>query len=109
MVKFSSYHYINPKEVESVSVCKTESEYPYDLKVRMKSGKELVVSYIQICDRDRARDNLIIDIQRALREEQVSMSNVLTRIENELHIIDKRQLRVWRQLKQLLGISIEED
>lgn len=82
MIAWSKYFHFNAEDVEYIeAIDSTSGEYPYRLTVHLKSGNAPSVSYQDSKSRDTARNERI----------------------------ERRQLRIWRQLKALLGISMENE
>lgn len=113
MISLSKYYHFKAEEVEYVEVAKSEeATYPYRLSVHLKSGNIASVNYQNETDRNRARDELVRGIDRERREDDEKISNALRLLQNissTIGTIDRRQLRIWRQLRDLLGLKIEED
>lgn len=102
MVNFAGYHYIAATEIAVVS-SKTDKEtvYPYGISVILKSGKELIVNWKQQNDRDEEYRNLLLQIDRELRQDYEKIYNQLYLLRDSVSRVDKRQLRIWKQLRDL--------
>lgn len=113
MVEFGGRYYIDMTQVEYISTADPqgaiiEVSHPYDLTVHLLSGKSLGLCYPTKVARDNERRRLITAIQRERTNYEETMLCKLRLIQNDVSRIDKRQLRVWQQLKKLLGIQPEE-
>lgn len=83
----------------------TNPQYPYKLTVWLKSGQSLAVVYRDKGARDQQRGRLALQIDRERHSHDEKTENYLYRIEAAVSRIDKRQLRIWKILKQLLAIQ----
>lgn len=103
MIAFAQYYHINADDITVVETASARTpEYPYALSVTLKSGKELVVKYSLKSDRDQERDRLIRQIDQARRRDFEQIYSKLYLLLDGVRRMDKRQLRIWRILKQLL-------
>lgn len=110
MIALSKYYHFSAEDVEYIEATTVESNaFPHRLTVRFKSGKECTVNYKEAEARDSARDELVRQIDREKRAESEKIQTLLWNIRYTTERIDKRELRIWRQLRDLLGISVEED
>lgn len=113
MVEFGGRYYIDPAQVEYIGICDRDGaiiadDHPYDLTVYLLSGKSLGLRYRTKAERDNERRKLVNTIQRERTNYEETMLCKLRLIQSDVSRIDKRQLRVWQQLKKLLGIQPEE-
>lgn len=105
MIEFGSHFSIAAEQIEYMA---TDSEgaggYPYRLTVYLKSGRACAVSYKSEEGRDaeKARVARQVDAERHAYDERIL--NRLYLIKDVVERVDKRQLRVWRQLKELLRL-----
>lgn len=110
MIDFEGYYLFPADQVEWVdSGIDMAKDHPYSLVVYLKSGKSFTVRYIDKAVRDRARGFLRNQIDRELRHENKQILNKLYLLHDIVQRIDKRQLRIWRQLKQLLNLPQKID
>lgn len=110
MVEFESYYSFAADQVECVRTSKGESKtHPFILTVYLKSGRELTVSYTKQKDRDEAKRILLNRISYELQSNYEKLYNKLYSLDDAVKRIDKRQLRIWRQLKALLHLDKEGD
>ncbi len=104
MIALSKFFNINAEDVEYIEATNsTSGDHPYHLTVHLKSANVLSVSYRDSKSRDSARNELVRLVDQARREDE-DIEKILSTVKR----IDRRQLRIWRQIKSLLGISMEE-
>ena len=109
MIHFDAYYFV-AAEVESVEARDyTDRTHPYVLTVNMKSGKSYGLQYKDKSARDSRQRRLITEIDRELRAEAERIDNRLYRVEDSLRRLDKRQLKIWRQLRALLSLPAESE
>ncbi len=113
MVEFGGQYYIDQAQVEYISETDREGaivadSHPYVLTVYLLSGKSLGICYTTKEARDNERKKLVNAIQREKTNYEETVLYRLRMLQNDVSRIDKRQLRVWQQLKKLLGIQPEE-
>lgn len=109
MIDFDGYFSFPADQVESVEIgTRNDTTHPHILTVNMKSGKTHSVSYKNKADRDRQKQLLVNRISSELRSDYERLYNKLYLIEDCMKRVDKRQLRIWRQLKTLLHLSVED-
>ena len=108
MIEFETYYSFDTEQVEYIAKEIGSGDYPFALAVYLKSGKKLCVTYKTLEERNRAKDILVNRIERAAYNENHQYINQLYLLENAVNRIDKRQLRIWRQLKALLQLKEEE-
>ena len=110
MISFDSYYRFSAGDVEYIeAVNATPGDHPYRLTVHFKSGKSVSVGYANKKARDSDRDRMVREIERETRHDAERVLNTLFLIKHTAERIDKRQLKIWRQLKALLGVQTEED
>lgn len=109
MINFDTYYSFAAYQVEYISAESGSDIHPYALAVYLKSGKRLCVNYKSRKDRDNAKQLMVNRIESELRRDREQILNRLYLIDDAVKRIDKRQLRVWRQLKALLHLSGEVD
>lgn len=112
MIEFSSYYFIQEEDVEAIH--KTEipgKEYPFMLTVRVRSGREYSVSYQDSRSRDSVAKQIAQQVERNVRNRDRTIEEIFNRLylmDDRLRRVDKRGLRIWQQLKTLLGVEVEE-
>lgn len=107
MIYFEKYYNIIGSEVEYISVSTKEGDYPYVLSVHLKSGASLSVNYKseEICN--STRYNLILQIEQERRSDYEKLYHKIDLLCSNVKTINGRQLRIWRQLRDLLGLKVE--
>ena len=109
MINFDNYYRIAEEEIELIEAMNQQSiDYPYVLTVQLKSGKRCSISYKDSKSRDSVRDNIVKQVETEKRAYAEKIVNRLNIIDHAINRIEKRQLRIWRQLKALLGVSVDE-
>jgi hypothetical protein len=109
MVVWNNYYRFSAEEVEAIGTSDSGyGSHPYMLTVYFKSGNKLSVSYADIGSRKEAMIDLSRQIDREKRQDAEKMLLNLYLIKDATNRIDKRQLRIWKQLKTLLGVKVEE-
>lgn len=110
MIAFSQYYNFSAEDVECIEVTTVESaDFPYRLVVHLKSGKQLSVSYKDSKSRDNAKLEMVRQVERQRRSDLEQIFSLFHSLRYTVERIDKRELRIWRQLRDLLGIRVEED
>lgn len=109
MVSLGTYYHFTVSEIEYVDVSTVDGKYPYRLTVHLKSGASPSISYNDENDRNSARNNLIRQIERERRADYETLYNAVHLIHYDVKTLNGRQLRIWRQLRDLLGLKVEED
>ena len=59
--------------------------------------------------RGTAKAELVRQVEYQKRQESEKLLSMLYNIKYSVERIDKRELRIWRQLRDLLGIRVEEE
>ncbi len=111
MINFNSYYSFPAAEVSYVSAEQGNSDLPYTLTVHLKSGQGLRINYENKDMRDREKQILVTKIENELRSHTDNLDQISNRVylvEDCVRRIDKRQLKIWRQLKALLGLKDEQ-
>lgn len=109
MIALSKYYNFSAEEVEYIEVSDSNKDYPYRLTVHFKSGQACSVNYTDSQSRENARAEIVRRVEYQKRADTEKIQNSLYLIRSELSRIDKRELRIWRQLRDLLGLRVEED
>ena len=109
MVNFAGYYHIAATEIAVISTReREEADFPYVLSVTLKSGKEFSVSWKKKSDRDAEHRNILVQTDRELRQDYEKIYNHLYLLRDGISRVDKRQVRIWRQLRELLSLKDEE-
>lgn len=111
MIDFGNFYHFAPEQVECLEVENAwgQTKEKYALWVHMKSGKKFGISYTTQQARDEAHRSLAHRINAALRQDADRFHTRLYLVEDTVKRIDKRQLKIWRQLKALLQLTANED
>lgn len=109
MISLGTYYHFAASEIEFVEVSTVNAKYPYTLTVHLKSGASRSVSYKNEKNRNSARDDLIRQIEHERRNDYESLYNAVSILSYNVKTINSRQLRIWRQLRDLLGLKTEEE
>lgn len=108
MVVWSEYYRFSAKEAEAIGTSeKTGSSHPYALTVYLKSGNRFSVSYTDESSRRAAMVDLCRQIDAENRRDAEKIHNALFLLRDSVNRIDKRQLRIWRLLRDLLDLKEE--
>lgn len=86
-----------------------DNGYPYKLTVILRNGTQYSVKYTDEKYRDREAAALSRRIENEQRDTMERIYTKLYCLEDTLNRIDKRQLRIWRQLKRLLDLQEDEE
>lgn len=111
MLKFSNFYLIEEHEVEALELDDTGDRIPYRLTVHVKNGRSYSVNYMKKQDRDKVADQFAQQIDQAIRDQNRTVEAVYNRLylmDDRLRRVDKRGLRIWQQLKALLGVEVQE-
>lgn len=112
MIEFSSYYFIQEEDVEAI--IKTENpnqEYPFVLIIRVRSGRDYSVSYQSKEARDNSARQFARQVKVSVHDGDRNLEAIFNRLylmDDRLRRVDKRGLRIWQQLKALLGVEVEE-
>ena len=110
MVIWSEYYSFSANDVEAIGVAdQSNGTHPYVLTVYLKSGNRMSVKYADKKSRKEAMVDLNRQIDFKKRFDTEQMCNSLYLLRDAVNRIDKRQLRIWKQLKELLGVKVEEE
>ena len=108
MICFGSYYHFSGEDVEYISLTNVGGEYPYKLMVFLRSGRCFSVSYKIQKDAEKERDRLVHSVDTARNAQSQRVFIKLQLLDYSIRTIDRRQLRIWRQLRDLLNLKIEE-
>lgn len=109
MIEFNG-NYFYDTEVESIQRYESGVQnYPYGLRVYFKSGRTIGVNYPSKLMRDAESYRLNALCRQESDAIMERIANRLFLVEGAVKRIDKRQLRIWRQLKALLDLKDDED
>lgn len=111
MIAWSKYYRFPAEEVSCVEASpdSNQAQYPYKLTVHLKGGKSYSVSYADEKSRNKDMDNISRQVAAARRSDYELLYNQVYLLRDALSRVDKRQLRIWRQLRDLLGVKPMEE
>ena len=109
MICFGLYYHFSGEDVEYISLTNVGVEYPYKLMVFLRSGRSFSVSYKIQKDAEKERDRLVHSVDTERNAQSQRVLSKLQLLDYSMRTIDRRQLRIWRQLKALLGVTVDEE
>lgn len=107
MVEIGRIYSFSAREIECIEASNTGGRFR--LTVHTKSGKSYSVDYSTEAARNLAQAAAVRQHERDVTEMEQKILNRLYLIQGTVERTDKRQLRIWRQLKALLGTEVEEE
>ena len=108
MVTWNDYYHFAEDSVEAIGTGdNTGGTHPYVLTVYLKSGNKMSVSYADKQSRRAAMIDLSRQINSEKRKDYEGVRCALYQLQGSINRIEKRQLRIWKQLKSLLGVNVE--
>ena len=108
MIVWNEHYRLSADDVAAIgTVDSAVGTHPYMLTVYLNSGRTLSVSYTDKQSRKAAMLDLSRQIDREKRQDMEKIHNALYLLRDSVNRIDKRQLRIWRQLRDLLGVKPE--
>lgn len=107
MVEIGRVYSLSAREIECIEALNTNGRFR--LTVHTKSGKSYSVDYSTEAARNSAQAVAVRQYERDVTEMEQKILNRLYLIQGTVERTDKRQLRIWRQLKVLVGIKPEDD
>ena len=105
MIDFEGIYSVDAERVEFISMRSGTGEAPYGLFLTMRSGKELGLWYRTEFSRKQGKERIVREIECDRRREELDIQERLTEIMRVVERTEKRQLRIWRQLKELLSVD----
>lgn len=110
MVVWSDYYRFSAEDVEAIGTTDNSSgTHPYVLTVYTKIGNKFSVSYADKQSRKATMVDLSRQIDSEKRRDAEKIHNALFIVQDSIKRIDKRQIRIWRQLRDLLGAKVDEE
>lgn len=106
MVEIGRVYSLSAREIECIEALNTNGRFR--LTVHTKSGKSYSVDYSTEAARNTAHAGAVRQFERDVLETEQKILNRLYLIQGTVERTDKRQLRIWRQLKALLGTEVED-
>ena len=108
MIDFEGFYLVSPDQVAYIATRKGSGDAQYGLFLCLTGGKELGVWYRTEETRKAAYAKLARQIEREKRQDAEDILRRLRLIEASINKTDKRTLRIWKQLQQLLHLESEE-
>lgn len=108
MIDFEGYYLVPPDQVAYIETRRGGGDAQYGLFLGLSGGKELGVWYRTEEARKAAYTKLARQIERGKRQDAEDILYRLRLIETCINRTDKRTMRIWKQLQQLLHLESEE-
>ena len=108
MIDFEGYYLVPPDQVAYIETRRGGGDAQYGLFLGLSSGKELGVWYRTEEARKAAYTKLARQVEIGKRQDREDILYRLRLIEACINKTDKRTLRIWKQLQQLLHLESEE-
>lgn len=109
MIDFEGYYHVAAEQIEYIDMkTNANNNAPFGLFLHLTSGKELGVWYRTEALRKAGYAKLTRQIESEKRQNDNAVLGRLYQIEAIVNRVDKRTLRIWRQLKGLLHLEGEE-
>lgn len=111
LIPIGRYYYVIASEVvciERESLPAQSDPYPYMLTVCLSNGKNLSIKYKIEKERDAEVEKIARLINFALNRNEEKILCEMVNLKGAIKTIDKRQLKIWSQLKRLLNIEGEQ-
>lgn len=109
MVTLNKYYHFSANEIEYVEVSTVPGDFPYRITVHLKSGAQVSVDYKAESNRDSDRYNLIQQIECEQKKDFERLWSEIYLLKGDVKTLNHRQLRIWRQLRDILKVKVEED
>lgn len=99
MIALSTYFNFSAEDVEYIEATTDNGkDFPHRLTVHTKSGQAFSVSYKDAKSRDTAKAEIVRQVDYQKRQESEKVLSMLYTIKYTVERIDRRGLRIWRQL-----------
>lgn len=108
MVTLNKYYHFSANEIEFVEVSTVPGDFPYRITVHLKSGAQVYLNYKTESNRDSDRYNLVRQIECEQKGDCERLYNEIYLLKNDVKTLNHRQLRIWRQLRDLLSLKMED-
>ena len=109
MIDFEGYYLVPPDQVAYIETRRGGGDAQYGLFLGLSSGKELGVWYRTEEARKAAYTKLARQVEIGKRQDREDILYRLRVIEACINKTDKRTLRIWKQLQQLLHLETEQE
>ena len=108
MIDFEGYYLVPPDQVAYIETRRGGGDAQYGLFLGLSGGKELGVWYRTVEARKAAYTKLARQVEIGKRQDAENILYRLRLIETCINKTDKRTMRIWKQLQQLLHLESEE-
>lgn len=108
MIDFEGHYLVPPDQVAYIETRRGGGDAQYGLFLGLSGGKELGVWYRTEEARKAAYTKLARQVEIGKRQDREDILYRLRLIEACINKTDKRTLRIWKQLQQLLHLESEE-
>lgn len=108
MIDFEGYYLVPPDQVAYIETRRGGGDAQYGLFLGLSGGKGLGVWYRTEDARKAAYTKLARQVEIGKRQDREDILYRLRLIEACINKTDKRTLRIWKQLQQLLHLESEE-
>ena len=105
MIDFEGYYLVPPDQVAYIETRRGGGDAQYGLFLGLSGGKELGVWYRTEEARKAAYTKLARQVEIGKRQDREDILYRLRLIEACINKTDKRTLRIWKQLQQLLHLE----
>ena len=109
MIDFEGYYLVPPDQVAYIETRRGGGDAQYGLFLGLSGGKELGVWYRTEEARKAAYTKLARQVEIGKRQDREDILYRLRLIEACINKTDKRTLRIWKQLQQLLHLETEQE
>ena len=110
MLEFNGQFFASDQvDMIECSVNGGNEEYPFALSVCLRSGRTYTVIYKDEKARARAAERLARCIDNEQKDTMEKIFWKLRDLEYGVNRMDKRQLKIWRQLKKLLALGEDSE
>ena len=109
MIDFEGYYLVPPDQVAYIETRRGGGDAQYGLFLGLTGGKELGVWYRTEEARKAAYTKLARQVEIGKRQDREDILYRLRLIEACINKTDKRTLRIWKQLQQLLHLETEQE
>ena len=109
MVSLNKCYHFSASEIEYIEISTTSGGFPYKITVHLKSGAQVSVGYRTEDDRNFDRDILVRQIDYEQKRDYEILRNEMHLLKCDVKTLNHRHLRIWKQLRDLLKIKVQEN
>lgn len=109
MIDFEGCYLISAGQIEYIDTYNEENTGWYGLNVHLLGGRVLTVKYRTKMGRDDGRKRMYQKVEDERRRDAENIENRLYLIEQAIKGVDKRQYKIWKQLKSLLRLGQDNE